>query len=133
MIFRPKNSAHCNLCGNCVLGFDHHCVWLGTCVGKRNYREFLLFVSSLIIESAFVIVISALHLDQNRKRAQGKWLESIFDGRGTLATVLIVYCFCVSAVYPLNYSVGILVYICAFVFPYEPNSRKHDDERALEE
>ena len=47
LIFRPQKAAHCNLCNNCVSEFDHHCVWLGTCVGKNNYPFFLSFVLSL--------------------------------------------------------------------------------------
>ena len=49
LIFRPSKSAHCNLCNNCVSEFDHHCIWLGTCIGKNNYPFFILFVISLNI------------------------------------------------------------------------------------
>ena len=95
-IFRPKDAAHCNLCGNCVQGFDHHCVWLGTCVGKRNYREFLLFVASIIIESLYVMILSCMLLDYNRKYQEGKVLSRIFDGPGLAAVALFIYCFIVS-------------------------------------
>lgn len=47
LIFRPAKSAHCNICNNCVSEFDHHCIWLGTCVGKNNYPSFFFFVISL--------------------------------------------------------------------------------------
>ena len=59
-IFRPIGSAHCNVCGNCVLQFDHHCLWLGTCVGKRNYREFLWFTATLCALALHVFVTSVL-------------------------------------------------------------------------
>lgn len=38
---------HCRRCDKCVEGFDHHCMWLNTCVGARNYRPWLVFVAVL--------------------------------------------------------------------------------------
>ena len=33
-----QESLHCRYCDKCVLRLDHHCFYLNTCIGKRNYR-----------------------------------------------------------------------------------------------
>lgn len=44
LILRPPRTSHCNDCGLCVEVYDHHCPWLGTCIGKKNYKRFYLFL-----------------------------------------------------------------------------------------
>jgi len=61
-IVKPPRARHCRICGHCVLGVDHHCPWIGICIGVRNYALFFLFVVSVAISSAFNVVSSVVVL-----------------------------------------------------------------------
>ena len=43
-IFRGPGISHCKKCDNCVENFDHHCPWMGNCIGKNNYFNFFIFL-----------------------------------------------------------------------------------------
>ena len=61
-VIRPLRASHCGNCNNCVIKFDHHCPWLGTCVGKRNYHYFFLFLCTLNLTQIFVALFSVVHI-----------------------------------------------------------------------
>lgn len=42
-VFQPPDGAHCPDCNVCIAGYDHHCVWMGICIGKGNIRSFMRF------------------------------------------------------------------------------------------
>nr|XP_019047369.1 hypothetical protein I302_03982 [Kwoniella bestiolae CBS 10118]OCF26299.1 hypothetical protein I302_03982 [Kwoniella bestiolae CBS 10118] len=47
--WKPDRCHHCRHCERCVLKMDHHCPWVGTCVGYHNYTPFFLFINYALL------------------------------------------------------------------------------------
>ena len=89
-IFIPPKTNHCRRCDNCVQDFDHHCKWLGCCIGRRNYYSFFCFIVCL----KTLLFISGGHIVQFMKRY------------GPQAELIII----------LSFDLGFLVFLSYLVF-----------------
>jgi hypothetical protein len=61
-VYQPPDGSHCPDCNVCVAGYDHHCVWMGTCIGKKNNRQFVRFNKSWMYYLVFAIFWLAPHV-----------------------------------------------------------------------
>eukprot|EP00928_Gymnodinium_smaydae_P026676 TRINITY_DN20875_c0_g1_i1.p1 TRINITY_DN20875_c0_g1~~TRINITY_DN20875_c0_g1_i1.p1 ORF type:complete len:479 (-),score=67.28 TRINITY_DN20875_c0_g1_i1:159-1535(-) len=59
-MYQPLRTKHCHDCGRCVRTHDHHCPWIGTCVGENNRVFFYWY---LIFQAAELLVffLEGLH------------------------------------------------------------------------
>ncbi|XP_053661961.1 uncharacterized protein LOC128711121 [Anopheles marshallii] len=90
-IFRPPRASHCSLCDNCVDRFDHHCPWVGNCVGKRNYRFFYMFIVSLAFLAVFIFSCTTTHIVMLLKE-DTQFIDVV--KRTPSSVIIAIICFC---------------------------------------
>eukprot|EP00347_Sterkiella_histriomuscorum_P007600 403348294 len=51
---QPPRCYHCEVCNCCVLRMDHHCFWMGNCIGLYNFKSFTLYLFYMMNVTGYI-------------------------------------------------------------------------------
>ena len=57
---KNQKAFHCEDCDVCIEGFDHHCIFMGKCVGKNNFAIFSLFSISIPVFFFATVILACI-------------------------------------------------------------------------
>ena len=77
MDFRTK---HCVICEKCIDDFDHHCFWVGNCIGKKNFSLFFDFLVYVIFNTLFNFLITTYYVLTEMSTPYGEKANDAFPG-----------------------------------------------------
>lgn len=74
-VLQPPRAKHCHDCDKCILQFDHHCVWLGTCIGQANHCRFWWYILEETTLCLWTVILYIAYLKANISRSW--WMDAI--------------------------------------------------------
>ena len=60
LILKKFKGNHCKICNICIIKYDHHCPWIGKCIGKNSiiiFYFFLIFLFFFILNGNLLFFI----------------------------------------------------------------------------
>ena len=60
-ILMEDNSRYCLICEKYIKGFNHHCYWVGNCIGEKNFNSFMIFIALCIINTGYNLILILIY------------------------------------------------------------------------
>lgn len=59
-LLKPPRARHCKFCNRCCIKMDHHCYWIGNCIGLYNTKFFFqygiyVFLANMTILPSYLV------------------------------------------------------------------------------
>ncbi|MES1908581.1 MAG: hypothetical protein MHM6MM_001489 [Cercozoa sp. M6MM] len=89
----PVRARHCRDCDTCVAVFDHHCSFLGNCIGWKNRRWFMLLLVVELMHGLLLLSLCMRNYDRlGSHKRDGEATSQIF-ARQMLRSLLMMVVF----------------------------------------
>lgn len=83
---KPPLTSHCRTCNTCIYRRDHHCPWMGQCVGIHNQANFFLFLFNVLLSTVLVLYVEyAFWMENWKVWMEGHRSEVLSDRTGAAA------------------------------------------------
>ena len=110
LVRKNYRTTHCLICLSCVDEFEHHCFWVGNCIGKKNYDLFFIFLIFVVFNTLFNLGITCYYITYEMIAKRGEENNTAFPG---------FYFGYDSIIYNRNVRIGVSIcisIICALFF-----------------
>ena len=74
--FKPPRSHHCSNCDKCICKMDHHCPWIGGCVGYNNQGHFVRFLISVSLGTFMTLILHSWRIYDWSYYPYNPWIHS---------------------------------------------------------
>mmetsp|Transcript_43808 Transcript_43808/g.135348 ORF Transcript_43808/g.135348 Transcript_43808/m.135348 type:complete len:272 (+) Transcript_43808:562-1377(+) len=84
-LVQPRGCSHCEFCQVCVEGFDHHCPWMGKCIGRNNLCAFYTFIAVSMSSLAYIFLLTVMTPETGGTTSRAMPLRSVAPFTATVA------------------------------------------------
>ena len=60
-ILLEDKSRYCLICQKYIKGFNHHCYWIGNCIGENNFNKFMFFLCLCILNIGYNLLLIIIY------------------------------------------------------------------------